>query len=185
MPQRKLQTAWLFFGQSINVILCKENPHFAQMRFHESAEFRNSAEHCCIDNSVTTNFFFFSLYISFLLSHPTLLLLCRENMKYLLGHRVLKAHLLHGNVAGIPDNGLQWWAKQPSRGNSFYVFGKAMAQTRLFTYLCRALNMVSLMALFYIKLISNSPSELINVHLKAEAQWREFLFYQCLCANLL
>ncbi|XP_070777132.1 rho GTPase-activating protein 10 isoform X4 [Enoplosus armatus] len=31
----------------------------------------------------------------------------RKNMKYLSGHRVLKAQLLHGNVAGIRDNGLQ------------------------------------------------------------------------------
>lgn len=70
---------------------------FFQTRLHMSAffqnsEFENSAEHCCIDNSVTTNFFFFpSLYILFLLSHPTLLLLCRKNMKYLSGHRALKA----------------------------------------------------------------------------------------------
>lgn len=71
--------------------------------------------------------FFFSLYILFLLSHPTLLLLCRKNMKYLSGHRVLKAQLLHGNVAGIRDNGLQWWAKQPFCGRVFMFSGNAMA----------------------------------------------------------
>lgn len=156
------------------------------MRFHESAEFRNSAEHCCIDNSVTTNFFFFSLYISFLLSHPTLLPLCRENMKYLSGHRVLKAHLLYMvmllafqiTVCNGEQNNL------PAE-TVFMSLGKQWHKLGFFTYLCRAMNMVSLMALFYIKLISNSPSELINVHLKAEAQRREFLFYPCLCANLL
>lgn len=39
-------------------------------------------------------------------------------MKYLSGHRVLKAQLRHGNVAGIRDNGLQWWAKQPFCGKA-------------------------------------------------------------------
>lgn len=58
--------------------LYKYKSSFFQMRFHESAffqnsEFRSSAEHCCIDNSVTTNFFFFSVCIS---SFSSLILHC-------------------------------------------------------------------------------------------------------------
>lgn len=37
---------------------------------------------------------FFSLYIFFLLSHPTLLPLCRKNMKYLSGHNFYMVMLL-------------------------------------------------------------------------------------------
>lgn len=100
-------------GNPLMLFSCEYKSSYFQMRFHRSAflqnsEFKNSAEHCCIDNSVTTNFFFQFVYPPSPLSHPTLLLLCRKNMKYLSGHPVLKAQLLHGNVAGIRDNGLQW-----------------------------------------------------------------------------
>lgn len=94
---------------------------FCWSAFLQNSKFKNSAKHCCIDNSVTTKFFF-GLYFLFLLPRPPLLPLCRKNMKYLSGHRVLKAQLLHGNVAGIPDNGLQRWAKQPFFGTFFLCF---------------------------------------------------------------
>lgn len=99
---------------------------FCRSAFLQNSKFKNSAKHCCIDNSVTTKFFF-GLYFLFLLPRPPLLPLCRKNMKYLSGHRVLNAQLLHGNVAGIPDNGLQRWAKQPFFGTFFYVSRNAVA----------------------------------------------------------
>lgn len=48
-------------------------------------------------------------------------------MKYLSGHHALKAQFLHGNVAGVRDNTLQWWAKQAFCGDGFYVFANRMA----------------------------------------------------------
>lgn len=61
----------------------------------------------------------------------------RENMKYLSGHRELKAPFLHGNVSGIRDNSLQWWAKQPFCGNVFFVmFSGAQLHKYAFLLTC-------------------------------------------------
>lgn len=64
-------------GNPLMLFSCEYKSSYFQMRFHQSAflqnsEFKNSAEHCCIDNSVTTNFFF-SVCIS---SFSSLILHC-------------------------------------------------------------------------------------------------------------
>lgn len=138
--RRQLQTAWSFYGQSINVIfvwiqififlnVVPPECILAEFWIQELGWTLSHWQLC--DHKL----FFFSLYILFLLSHPALLLFCRKNMKYLSGHRVLKAQLLHGNVAGIRDNSLRWWAKQPFHGRFFfYVFRKRCKYGFLLTF---------------------------------------------------
>lgn len=165
---------------------------FPHMRFHESVFFQNLVNSRTLLNNVVPTtlwpqtFFFFSLYIFFLLSHPTLLLLCRKNMKYLSGHRVLKAQLLHGNVAGIRDNCLQWWAKTTSLWKWFLCFRETRRHKfgflltfggRWIWFLWRSSFTSNW---FKMRLLSSQMWISKLVH---SGEW--FLFYLCLWANLL
>lgn len=51
---------------------------FLESAFYQNSEFKNSAEHCCIDNFVTTNFFFQFVYFLSPLSSYIVAALQRE-----------------------------------------------------------------------------------------------------------
>lgn len=87
LPRKIVNSSAILWSNPLMLFFYRNtNPHFFQMRFHESAfflkekksEFKNWAEHCCIDNSVTTNFFFPVCISSILLSSYSVAALQKE-----------------------------------------------------------------------------------------------------------